>query len=292
MKDAWRKDYRHQNKRFIAWLEASQYTTVAAEGIREFTDVERSDPTKYCFAHKKDLNYGGFNASVFMAFLAETRVKNVSEVDPTKHILKSVGDVRKYGDAIQWGTEMAGERLLQTYYEQVDKWKRAYKKEHASAKADGRTEENDAEPISSILFTMMCTWAVQEGNIFVWVFGLMQWNLMARSINVDPSLFHNMKRGQSDSIEVLPDKTKSDQGGEFVTVKNIYGNPLNPFVSAFLALAVWLSLSSAWLEHTEKLFREAKSKEGSASSKYCRQLKMIIKRNFDEVLYCAVESGL
>ena len=64
---------------------------------------------------------------------------------------------------------MAGERLPQTYYEQVDKWKRAYKKEHASAKADGRTEKNGAEPISSILFTRMCMWAVQEGNIFVLV---------------------------------------------------------------------------------------------------------------------------
>ena len=154
MKMPCRKDYRNRNKRFITWPEASRYTTVAAEGIREFTDAERKTPTKCCFAHKKDLNYGGFNASVFMAFLAETRVKNVGEVDPTKHILKSFGDMRKYGDAIQWGAEMAGERLPQTYYERVDKWKRAYKMEYASAKADGRTEENDAEPISSILFAV------------------------------------------------------------------------------------------------------------------------------------------
>ena len=79
MKNACCKDYRRRNKKFIAWLEASQYTTVAAEGIPEFTDAERSNPTKYCFAHKNDLNYDGFNASVFMVFLAETRVKNVGE---------------------------------------------------------------------------------------------------------------------------------------------------------------------------------------------------------------------
>ena len=178
------------------------------------------------------MKFSGFNVAVLLAFLSETKVK---KVDTTGKIyLKTFEDLRKYGDAIQWGVEMAGERLPLAYFERLYKWKKAYKKEYADAKADGRTEENDAEPISSTLFTMMCMWAVQENNIFVWVFSLMQWNLMARSINVDPLCFHNMKRGQVDSIEILPDKTKSDQEGEFVTMKNVYGNPLKPFVNVFL----------------------------------------------------------
>ena len=220
MKDGCRRDYRNREKRFITWLERSEYTEVARDGIRLFTPAEKADPSMYTFNHEKDLVYSGFNVGPLLAFLSETKVKKVVN---GKQFLKSRDDMRKYGDAIQWGAETAGQTLPKTYFERMDKWKKAYKKEYADAKEDGRTEENDAEPISAILFTMLCTWAVHENNIFVWVFGLMQWNLMARSINVDPISFHNMKRGQSDSIEVLPDKTKSDEGGEFVTCKNIYG---------------------------------------------------------------------
>ena len=163
MKDSCRRDYRNRNTRFIKWLEASRYTEVAQEGIRPFTTEEKSNPLKYCFGHEKDLKFSGFNVAVLLAFLSETKVK---KVDTTGKIyLKTFEDLRKYGDAIQWGAEMAGERLPLAYFERLYKWKKAYKKEYAEAKADGRTEENDAEPISSTLFTMMCMWAVQENNI-------------------------------------------------------------------------------------------------------------------------------
>ena len=63
-----------------------------------------------------------------------------------------------------------------------------------------------------------------------------------------------MKRGQSDPIEFLPDSTKSDQAGEFVIMKNVYGNPKEPLVNCMLAIAVWVSLNSDSLPKFEKLF--------------------------------------
>ena len=100
----------------------------------------------------------------------------------------------------------------------------------------------------------MCKWALEENNVYVWVFSLLQWNLMARSINVDPLALHNMKRGQSDSIEIVPYSTKSDQTGEFVTMKNVYGNPKEPTFNAFLALAVWVSLNSVFSQKRSKIW--------------------------------------
>ena len=69
-------------------------------------------------------------------------------------------------------------------------------------------EESDAKPITAALFCLICEWAIEESNPYLWVLGLFQWNLVARSINIDPLTFHNIEKGQSDSIEFLPDSTK------------------------------------------------------------------------------------
>ena len=66
-------------------------------------------------------------------------------------------------------------------------------------------------------------WAVEDMNIFVWVFSLCMWHLMARSILVDSLSFHNIKPGNSDSIKFKYDetKTKADKTGEYMS-KKIY----------------------------------------------------------------------
>ena len=73
----------------------------------------------------------------------------------------------------------------------------------------------------------MCRWFVEEGNMFAWSYGLLKWNLMDRSANINALCFHNVKHGVSDSIAFKFDNTKADQNGEFVMEKNGYANPLN-----------------------------------------------------------------
>ena len=66
---------------------------------------------------------------------------------------------------------------------------------------------------------------------------------MARSINIGELAYHNFWMGE-DSIKIRYDRTKSDQTGEKVNNKNIYGNPFNPLVCPFLALGVWFCLEA------------------------------------------------
>ena len=146
--------------------------------------------------------------------------------------------MRKYDDAIKWGAKIKGQTLPRVYFQEIsEKFIPAYKKEYASKKKEGKTDERDADPICCTLFQMICRWAIEEGNIFVWVYSLAMWNLMSRSISVDSLGFRNFKRGTSDSIKVKFDETKSDKTGEFTQEKNCYANPFNPVVCFMTALA-------------------------------------------------------
>ena len=171
-----------------------------------------------------------------------------------KAVLASPSDISKYNDAIKWGSLRAGEPLPSSYYRDMDEFIQSYKKEHKEAQKDGRTDEQEADPITSTLFQMICLWAIKAGNVFVWIFSLVMWNLMARSISVDSLGFRNVKPCNSDSTRFKFDETKTDKTGEFIQEKNCYANPLKPHLCFFLALGCWISIMSESLECTEKLF--------------------------------------
>ena len=56
---------------------------------------------------------------------------------------------------------------------------------------------------------MLC-WALEDNNIYVWVWSILQWNLMGRSISIDPLAFHNISVGE-DNIIIKHDSTKADK---------------------------------------------------------------------------------
>jgi hypothetical protein len=85
---------------------------------------------------------------------------------------------------------------------------------------------------------LICQWALGDMNIFVWVYSLLMWHNMARSISISTLGLHNIKRGSSDSIEIKYDLSKADQSGEFVQTKNCYANPASPHLCLYLALGV------------------------------------------------------
>ncbi len=125
-----------------------------------------------------------------------------------------------------------------------------FKKEFAQAKKQGNTDEREADAVSSTLLSLIVTWAVEDGNVFVWVFCLCMWHLMARSCNVDCLSFHNMKHGISDSIVFKYDETKMDKTGVFVQEKNVYSNPLfgQGHLCMFTALGfISQFIKNAWL---------------------------------------------
>ena len=77
-------------------------------------------------------------------------------------------------------------------------------------------DKREANAVSSTLLLLLVLWVVDEGNIFMWMFCLCMWHLMACSCNVDCLSFHNIKRGILDSIIFKYDKTKMEKKGEYV----------------------------------------------------------------------------
>ena len=62
---------------------------------------------------------------------------------------------------------------------------------------------------------MIHTWVIERGNIFVWVWTILQWNLMAHTILIDPLALHNIAISEDhfvichDSKQSLTKKVKS-----------------------------------------------------------------------------------
>jgi hypothetical protein len=61
---------------------------------------------------------------------------------------------------------------------------------------------------------MILTLAIERGNMFVWVCMILQsWNLMARSISIEPLALHNIAISE-DHFVICHYSTKSDKEGE------------------------------------------------------------------------------
>jgi hypothetical protein len=77
--------------------------------------------------------------------------------------------IRKYNDAIIYGAKEAKQHLPITYYEEMEKFLAAFKKETTTAKKDGMLDEQEADPISKTLFRLILQWTLAQKNVFIWV---------------------------------------------------------------------------------------------------------------------------
>ena len=169
-----------------------------------------------------------------------------------------------------------GVLLPVSFYSNKDKYLQAFKKQVAKAKTQGDIEEKEADPIPFGLYVLICQWAVRFGNIMMWAWSILQWNLLGRSVNVEPLCFHNFKVFQ-DSIQVKYDKNKVDPTGENTTTKHIYANPTNPFICSYLSLGIYICLNVSKYTDSELIFRKKRTEqERVASNGYCSQLKELL----------------
>jgi hypothetical protein len=58
-------------------------------------------------------------------------------------------------------------------------------------KKDGMLDEQEADPITWSLFRKILQRALDGKNIYLWVFSILQWNCMARSINIGVLALHS-----------------------------------------------------------------------------------------------------
>ena len=100
--------------------------------------------------------------------------------------------MQKYHDEILYGAKLDKQEFPAGYHNKMKAFLRTVKKEKAGAKSDGNLEEQDAGEIPWALFHALCGWALTGGNIMLWCFMIIQWNVMGRSVNVDPIDFCNL----------------------------------------------------------------------------------------------------
>ena len=207
MKDKTRKEHRNRHKHMMEfWRE--HYGRYFEQGTYILTDEQKADPTKYYFQNDRDLHYRGLNVKMVIAHCSNKKFKpNGKLIGPS--------DLSKYGDAIKWGATMAGEVLPTEFYVEFENFITSYKKEYSEAKKEGKVDEKAADPINAGLFTKILQWAVASLNIFVWVYALLMWHLMARSISISSLGLHNMKVGSGgDSLAFKFDNSKvAAEGG-------------------------------------------------------------------------------
>jgi hypothetical protein len=242
-----RRNYRNRIKEMCTFLFQNYHSYCEAGGVQELTEEERMNPDLFYHNNTVDLKYEGINVKVILAFLATKKTKPNGKTSSFSHI-------RKYHDAILYGVEKVKERLPTEYFEEIEKFLIAFRKECTKAKSEGNLDEREADPISWGLFRIILKWALTENNIFVWVFSLLQWGCMARSISIGVLAFHNFRVGE-DNIICRYDKHKSDQTGETSHDKHLFANPFDGLVNLFLALGVWFSVEAQQFATGEDFFR-------------------------------------
>jgi hypothetical protein len=277
MNDRTRKDYRRRNIRIAEFWEehCPDYYPI---GTRDVSAHDLQDVGKFFYGrYMKDLVYQGLNVKYVIKFLMCTKIKENGN-------FLSFTDIRKYKDAILWAASMAKERLPTTFYEEIEKYLKGYKKELVKARKEGNTDERAADPISFALYYLLLTWSVESNNIFLWFWTLAQWNFMARCASIDPLGFHNFTLG-ADSLICKYDDSKADKDGERLSEKNTYANPENYLLCFWTGMGIWCALNVDSLSGSEKLFLSPTAQEGSAACRYQEQLMGLVEANMDAVIH-------
>ena len=203
-----KRDYCNRIARIIKWLEEN-YPAYTLQVVIPITPAMRSDPTRFFYKNEQALQYHMLQYPVIEAFLGDVKMKE----DGTHY---SFSQQRKYYDSLLYGAEQMGKYLGNNFSNAMDKYFDCLKKEKSNAKQEGKLDTEDADPISQSLYEQICRWSVQENCMFVWVYTIMMWNCMARSVNIESLNTTSMKRGASESIQWTYDKSKADQKGEKV----------------------------------------------------------------------------
>ena len=273
-----RRGHRNHLKKLIQWW-MMEYPDYFEVGTRVLSAEEKADPMKYYHKCDRDLVYEGLRVDMVIAYMAATKTKTAAEGADAK--IYSHEHIRKIHDAILFGSRTVKQVLSSTYYSEMHSFLLSFKKETADARSHGNVDEKSADPISFSLYRLMLTWAIERGNIFVWVWTILQWNLMARSISIDPLALHNIGISE-DHFVIRHDSTKSDKEGEKTHNKAVYCNPLDPVLCPGVSLGVWLSLNqNTFRGNSERIFIRQGARIGSAAHRYCEQLQVIMKASWD-----------
>jgi hypothetical protein len=106
------------------WKE--EYPEYYAVGVRELTEDDLQSEDVFYHKCKHDLVYEGLNVQMVKAFLARKKVKQNGKT--SSHV-----QLRKYNDAIIYGSRCTREPLPRSYYDEMENYLNAFKKLTAKA---------------------------------------------------------------------------------------------------------------------------------------------------------------
>ena len=269
-------EYRNRNEETMDYIK-EHFPDYYEKVVFKLSDEMKADKSRHYFKATRDFHYHLLVGDPMKAFLSHGKKWK----DKEKRIQYGQSHVRKYHDAVVRCAEFSGGyHLSQQYLDEMSAYIDSMKREKAAAKQNNQIEEKDADPIGIDLYGEIAEWAIEEGTpsgILVWASSVTQWNVLGRPINVDALAFHNMQKGQNDSIIVSYDKNKKDQTGKKVSPKNCFSNPRKPEISFFLAMGCYLCINQGRYgsRRSDKIFIKA-GQDGSASDSYQKGLKKLL----------------
>ena len=274
------QDHNRRLGKMIDWVKTN-YSSQAMTLVRELSDDEKSERELY-YKSTHDFVYEALDPLIIKAFISANKVRGRNENG--NEVFYSYDHLRKYKDAILFGAKRNHSALPSNYEAEMAPFMESFKKENQSKKKLGQVKEQEADPISFALFRHISKSALDLGDIFLWCFTVMQWNCMARSINIGNLRFNCLSVGQ-DSIIVKYWDTKKDKTGEKTSPKNCYANPFDPAVCIFLSLGCYLAINDETYSSGRKdtIFTTSNTKETTGSQKYCRKLSHFLKESSDTV---------
>ena len=274
LSDETRKAHRRTLRKMIDWV-MQEYPYYFEHGTRLLSEEEYNDPMNFYYKSNRDLVYDGLNVKIVLAYMGAHKTKANGRQYSFSHM-------RKIHDAILFGARTVKKNLPSDYYTEMESFLQSFKKETAKAKKEGNLDEKQADPISFTLYRLILSWSLSQGNLLLWTWTQLQWNLMARSISIDPLSLHNISIGE-DCLVIRHDSTKSDKEGERLHKKHVYANPKDPMACPVLALGVWCCVNQDCLGTSETLFLRSGTKIGSAAQRYCEQLSHLFTTYADDV---------
>jgi hypothetical protein len=250
--------------------------------VRPLSDREKAQVEKY-WKGTHDFIYDKIDVQIIKAFISANKIRTYA--DDGSPIYYGFDNMRKYKDAILFGSKRAEVPLSPRYNTIMKTFIDSLKKENQKKRKLGQVAESESDAITFPLYTQICKWAVNLGWIFLWAFTVMQWNCMARSINIDNLCFNCFSVGK-DSLVVKFWDSKKDKKGEKTSPKNLYSNPFNYLICVTTALGCYLSIfdESFSTGKRSSIFLNEKAREGSASHKYCELLVSLFRKN-ESILY-------
>lgn len=270
----------------IEWIR-THYPTSFETMCRPLTEAEMAQEDTY-YQATHDFVYERLDPTLIEAYISSRKIKYTNANNQT--IIYSFDHLRRYKDAVIYGSKRAKKQLSSAFHISIKEFLDTLKKENQQFKKKGQVDETESDPICAPLYKEIAGCAVRKGFIQAWAFTVLQWNLMARSQNVD-GLTWNCFSLAKDSISIKFWDTKKDKKGEKCTPKHCFSNPFDYRICITTSLAAYLSIyDEKFSNKKDTIFLNKDARSGNAKHSYVDQMNKILEE-LGDLLWHYVRKG-